>query len=325
MTRPVKRLSPIDLVEAFHLGHAVAALQELDAFPKPGKPVAARQLARKLRLDPAMLAGMLEYVAARTTLLKKGKRGFTATADYSAASRFLLDLYLGAFGGTARQLPKVLRDPSSAPRTVDRKRHARAFERIGSAAPGPVLRVVEQLGLNHVLDIGCGSAALLLQLAARNPDFLGWGLETNPSMRKVARRNISAAKVGKRVRLLAGGTSHRRALNSIGPSVQAVTACQVANEMFSTGTDRAVAWLRQLKKAFPGRPLLVSDYYGRLGRRGGADRMTLLHDFVQLTSGQGVPPSSRQEWQAIYSKAGCRLVHAMEARGSTWFVHIVAL
>jgi SAM-dependent methyltransferase len=324
MTLMTKRLSSIDLVESFHLGHAVAALHELGVLAQLTSPVAARAVARKLRLDPVMLAGMLEYVSARTRLVKKTSGRFSTTAEYSPASRFLLDLYLGAFAGSARQLARLARDSSAASRTVDRERHARAFENIGSSAVGPVAGVVEQLGLNHILDIGCGSAALLLQLAARNPDFVGWGLETNPSMRKVARRNISTAKVGKRVRLLRGGASTLKTSNHLRRSVQAVTACQVANEMFSGGNADVVAWLRQLKRMFPGRPLVLSDYYGRLGQPT-ADRMTLLHDFVQLASGQGVPPSTRREWQAIYSKAGCRLVHAIEAKPASWFIHIVAL
>jgi hypothetical protein len=146
-------------------------------------------------------------------------------------------------------------------------------------------------------------------------------------MRRIARRTIVAANAGKRVRLVHDdGSLAATTLRVLRPQVQAVTACQVVNEMFADGSGRAVAWLRRLRRAFPGRPLVVSDYYGRLGRPSrSADRMTLLHDFVQLTSGQGVPPSSRQEWQKIYAEAGCRLVHVVEANGVSWFVHIVAL
>jgi SAM-dependent methyltransferase len=327
MTSRAKRLSADDLAEAFHLAHAVGTLHDLGVLANLARPVAARQLARKLRLDPTMLGGMLDYVAVRTDLVSKSKVHFSATAEYSGASRFLLDLYLGAFGDTARQLAELARDPAGAARTVDRKRHAQAFENSGAAALGPVPRLIEQLGLNHLLDIGCGSASLLVELATRNPDFFGWGIEANPSMRRIARRTILAANAGKRVRLVHDdGSLAATTLRVLRPQVQAVTSCQVVNEMFAGGSGRAVAWLRRLRRAFPGRPLVVSDYYGRLGRPSGpADRMTLLHDFVQLTSGQGVPPSSRQEWQKIYAEAGCRLVHVVEADGVSWFIHIVAL
>ena len=88
MTLMTKRLSSIDLIESFHLGHAVAALHELGVLAQLTSPVAARAVARKLRLDPVMLAGMLEYVAARTRLVKKTSGRFSTTAEYSPASRF---------------------------------------------------------------------------------------------------------------------------------------------------------------------------------------------------------------------------------------------
>jgi hypothetical protein len=96
--------------------------------------------------------------------------------------------------------------------------------------------------------------------------------------------------------------------------------------MFAHGTADIVRWLRQLRKALPGRPLIISDYYGQLGHRGAAaDPMTLLHDFVQLTSGQGVPAPSWRAWRKIYTQAGCRLLHVIEADRGSWFIHIILL
>jgi hypothetical protein len=106
--------------------------------------------------------------------------------------------------------------------------------------------------------------------------------------------------------------------------VQSIAACQLANEMFGAGPSGAIAWLRGLRRTLPGRPLLICDYYGRLGsRHRNVRREILLHDYAQLISGQGVPPTDRRQWQAIYSEAGCRLVHAIEDSASTLFVHIV--
>ena len=80
-----------------------------------------------------------------------------------------------------------------------------------------------------------------------------------------------------------------------------------------------------LRQALPGRPLLLSDYYGRLGSDAEEQRETLLHDFVQLISGQGVPPPGLDEWRAIYAEAGCRLAHVIEDQTTTQFVRIVVL
>jgi hypothetical protein len=100
----------------------------------------------------------------------------------------------------------------------------------------------------------------------------------------------------------------------------------VVNEMFGRGPSSVTAWLMKLRKLLPGRPVLIADYYGRLGfPEIPADRYTMLHDFVQLISGQGIPPPRLEEWQDVYHSAGCRLVHVTEDSASTRFLHIVVL
>jgi hypothetical protein len=96
--------------------------------------------------------------------------------------------------------------------------------------------------------------------------------------------------------------------------------------MFTDGHYQAVKWLRGLRQVLPGRPLLIADYYGRLGqKRVRLSRETLLHDFAQVISGQGVPPANASQWRAIYSRAGCQLIHIIEDKTTTRFIHILRL
>src|SRR2546423_2181382 len=104
-----------DLVEAFQLAHAVATLHNLELFMALKRPATAEELAAKYALDAGLLRGTLEYVAARTDLLRKSGARFVATRNCTNAARFLLDLYVGAYGGNAAQLAKLLRDPAAAP------------------------------------------------------------------------------------------------------------------------------------------------------------------------------------------------------------------
>ncbi|MGH2720383.1 MAG: RiPP biosynthesis methyltransferase ApyS [Actinomycetota bacterium] len=329
MSRPKPdRLSTLDLVEAFHLGHAVSTLHELKVLALLNEPASAEEVAAELELDPGLLRGTLDYVAARTDLLSEADGRFVTTAEYADGARFLLDLYAGAYRSNAVQLERLLRQPSLAAKVVDRSRHARAFQGVGPRALGALPHIIRQLEFNHVLDVGCGPASLLLQLAEDDQQFAGWGLELNPAMRRAARAAVRAAGVGERVKILAGDSRDLEAAlpPGIRPSIRAVTASHVANEMFGDGPGGAVSWLRGLRQALPGRPLLLSDYYGRLGSNAkGQRRETLLHDYVQLISGQGVPPARLIEWRAIYADAGCRLAHVIEDRTSTQFIHIVVL
>ena len=321
------RLRALDLVEAFQLSHAVFTLHDLGIFKALRKPMTAEEVSATQSLDPVMLGGLLEYLAARTDLLRKSGARFVTTRKYLEEAGFLLDLYIGAYGGNASQLAELLRHPSAASGAVDQVHHAQAFAAVAGQPLGLLPAIVRQLGYNHILDLGCGNGALLLELAAQDSQFVGWGVDLNPDMCKLARTRIRAARPGKRVRVLEGDC---RNLSSVLPKqvsarIRAVTACNVANEMFGDGHSHAIAWLRDLRGSFSGRPLLIADYYGRLGRKGRASRETLLHDYVQLISGQGVQPATAAEWRSIYAQAGCQLAHIIEDTVTTRFIHVLQL
>jgi len=292
------------------------------------RPATAAALARRHGLDATLLRGVLEYVAARTDLLRRSGDRFVATKSYSADARFLLDMYAGAYSSNAVQLARLLRKPARAAKAIDRRRHARAFDAVEAAALGALPAIIQQLGLGAVLDLGCGTAALLIELATRDPHFVGWGLELNPAMCKVARRRIRSAHLGSRVHVLEGDCAELRAAlpADVAAAVRTVTMSDVANEMFADGNVSFVAWLRRTRKLLQGHLLLISDYYGCLGREGARlHRETLLQDYAQVISGQGVPPASAREWRRIYGQAGCRLVHVIEDRATTRFIHFVKL
>ncbi len=320
-------LSTFELAEAFHLSHAISTLHSLGVLETLRKPSTAEAAAKIHKLDPGLVSGLLEYVAVRTDLVRKSGKRFRSTESYSPHSRFLLELYTGAYRDNSVYLEKILRHPKLAAAGVDRKRHARAFKMARSVRANDIPQLIQQLQFNHVLDIGCGSGTLLIQLAKQNPNFAGWGLEINPAMCKVARAEIRSAGI-KEVRIIAGDSRNlQRALPAdVRAGVEALTACQVANDMFGGGSSGFVAWLRQLHSVFPGRPLLIADYYGRLGSKASENqREAILQDYVQLISGQGLPPGNLKKWKALYAEAGCRLLHAIEYPHTTRFIHVVVL
>ena len=320
-----------DLVEAFQLSQAVVALHDLGLLAALTTPCSANDLAARYKLDPGLLRGTLEYVVARTNLLRKSGRGYVATRHYSRASQFFIDLYVGAYGRNATQLPKLLRHPSHASMTVDRILHAQAFAGLDSSALGVLPDLIRQLNFSNLLDLGCGNGELLLELGRPDSDFRGWGIDANPAMLKLARSRARAARLGKRVRFIEGDCRNPGATipAAVRSKIGSLTACNVANEMFKDGPKRTVKWLGDLRRLFPNRPLLILDYYGRLGQRKSATtertRETLLHDFAQLISGQGIPPASAAQWRSIYAQAGCRLVHIIEDKSTTRFIHILRL
>jgi SAM-dependent methyltransferase len=248
--------------------------------------------------------------------------------DYNDKARFLLGLYTEAYARNASGLPTLLRRPTLAAAAIDRAAHARAFDAVDAHVADVLPAILRQLGFNHVLDLGCGTAALLRELAAKDGAFVGWGIECNPAMFKAARARIRTAGLAGRVKVFEGdGRNPREQLpRKVLTQVRNITACQFANEMFRGGTVQAEKWLRRIRRLFPGKVLVVCDYYGRLGMRASTiHRETLLHDFAQIISGQGVPPPNASAWHAVYQAAGCRLLSVIEDKNTTRFVHIVKL
>jgi SAM-dependent methyltransferase len=321
-----------DLVEAFQLSQAVAALHELGLLAALERPCTASQLAATYKLDEGLLSGTLEFVRVRTNLLRKTSGGrFVVTCNYTVATRFFLDLYLGAYGGNATQLQNILRHPGRASITVDRESHARAFAHVGAASLGVLPDIIRQLKFTNMLELGCGNGELLLELGRQDGNFVGWGIDANPAILKEARARVRTARLQNRIRFIAGDCRNVKAAipAHIRSKICSIAASQVANEMFREGPQRAVKWLSDLSGAFPERPLLISDYYGRLGKKKNRpvekEGETLLHDFAQLISGQGIPPATAGEWRSVYSQAGCQLVHILEDKATTRFIHIARL
>jgi SAM-dependent methyltransferase len=322
---PARRVEMLPMLEGLHLAHAAGALEAEGILDDLREPRSAAELARRHGLDPEILGGTLEYLARRTNLVTKVGAAYAAGEGYDGPARFMLNLYAGAFGPAASRLRTALRRPSAAGGLVDRKAQARAFERGSGAAP-PVAAVVRQLGLDRLLDLGCGSGILLSALADETPTFRGWGVDSNPRMVRAARKRLREAGAAARVTILEGDCFElaRSVPAAILDEVRTILASQVANELFRGGGAAFVGWLARLKAALPGRILIISDYYGRLHPEcGEADGFTLLHDFCQLISGQGVPPAGQPEWARLYAEAGCDLRAVIDDDSATRFVHIL--
>lgn len=130
---------------------------------------------------------------------------------------------------------------------------------------------------------------MLVDVAARVPDFVGWGLDINGAICGYARRRAALAEVT-RLTFLEGDCRQSTAEipPAIATEVRVLTAASVANEFFADGTAPAVAWLSDLRQGVPGRTMLIADYYGRLGaRRGSCPPEILLHDFIRLFPARG--------------------------------------
>jgi SAM-dependent methyltransferase len=321
------RWSVFDLAEGFHLASALVALDRRGILKSLARPCAVRTLAARHRVDRGMLEAALQMLAARTDLVARSGDEYRLTRKYNAYARFVIGQYLRTYGANAIALDRILPRPALAAQLIDRRQHPIAFHEAPAFSSVMLGDLIVQLRLNHVLDLGCGTAIMLHDLAVRIPEFVGWGLDINPAMCTAARKRTRSLCAAAPIKIVRGDCYDPRSTvpAAIVRQVRTITAASVANEFFGAGTAVAAAWLANLKKAFPGRLLLIGDYYGRLGHRNNPPRDIALHDFVQVISGQGVPPPALRAWQEIYRAGGVALVHAIEDREAACFVHLIKL
>jgi SAM-dependent methyltransferase len=311
------------LAESLHLALAARALDRHGLFAAlGGVPVTAAELAERSGLDISLLDGVLRYLAARTDLVEQSAAGFTSPVANDPSAMFVLRLYGDAFLPCSTALPAML--AGSPARNIDERGRGRAFQGAPAAANGVMAQILHQLEFNCLLDLGCGSGALLATLAAARKDFRGWGIDKNQSNCRAARARLDGP-TRRRVRIVRGDVALPMAAipGDWIDEVETIVVSDLLNEFMADGANAAVRWLADLAMLFPERVLVVADYYGRLMKDVPASPLLLLHDFVQLTSGQGIPPADLDGWAGLYSAGGWQLAHAIDDEHSNRFIHIL--
>jgi SAM-dependent methyltransferase len=322
--RQSSRLTAHDLVEALHLALAARALDRRGVFAAlTAKPAETTDLAKQLGLDQQILTGALSYLATRTTLLDETPHGFVSSFHRDVSACFILRLYADAFLPCSTSLPETLEGRTPAP--IDETARESAFGVTTTESTSVPAGILHQLGCNRLLDLGCGVGSLLLIMAAADEAFRGWGIEKNPGTCARARSRLKEASVSQRVVILEGDASCLAAAVPIEliDEIDAIFAGDLLNEFMADEGAEAIRILSDIARLFPGRMLVVSDYYGTLTKAAGSDPQILLHDFVQLVSGQGIPPASCAGWNALYLASGWNLVHAINYAHSNRFLHIL--
>jgi SAM-dependent methyltransferase len=330
--------SPADpLLQALN-GHAVSrilyTLEEAGILKHLFSPQQVDSLTIRTAADPIWLRSVLDFVSQASPIVQSlGRDRYVVNSEYAKNGRLAFELrkFIGAYG-------PCLDVVGPSPMKINHTALAQAFDQSAktprslSRHPSAAATTLREFRVaSNVLDLGCGPAELLVELAISDPSFEGTGVDANFSMCTAARARITEAGATAQIQI-----HHGDALNVLSrlPSshtarITAAHAGSYFNALFHDGGSAAIGALVRLREVLPGRILVISDYYGRLGSGKTVDYLgwTLLQDLAQACSGQGVPPSGRAGWEALYRKAGCRLVSAREepAGGYVHFIHVVKL
>lgn len=324
------KLSIEALSEGFYLAGVVRGLYRIGVIQSLQIPSSSLELSERYLIDETLLETSLYYLAERSDILIHDGENYHLVVKIERLQYFI-NQYLEAFAPALLKLDKLIADPTIAASFINRDAHSDAFTDQTNISISELPRLIKQFQCQSLLELGCGTGAMLIELAEADDDFIGIGIDNNPAMCEQAIFKIKERGLEDRIFIhCENATQLNRniTLNINFDGIQAVSMTSLMNELFYPNTDKAVTFLAHLRHLLPGKIAFIGDYYGRLGSSQKACSHALLHDYVQQLSGQGIPPGDVDKWQIIYEQAGCQLIHAYESESLKhipYFIHLLKL
>lgn len=320
---PVQKKNIFDAIEGYYLVHFLRHLCRTNAI------ASGRSNVRIARHTP-FAAEMLQLVADRTDILVKKKNGYHLAPAYQGYTSLayhidkLVDSY-GNFDFTNHTRILQLNKPAFA------SAKEKTLPHYDYALLNAVLNQVDG---HHILDLGCGMGGLMISYCLGNAEVRkATGIDNNKGLSVRGNRLFEKEGLKNKARIYFGDVLKTEEVipKKILADIDIVVANNFMNELFGGGRQKPFeSLLRVLKRKFPGRYLVIMDYYGVFGTAKKDDPLlqhNYVHDVIQLFSGQGVPPPDYKSWNRYYKKTGCRLLHVYEGTdtGISWFIHVVAM
>jgi len=319
----------LDSVQGFYVAEALFQLLQAGVLSHLQKPHSSKEIADSLALCQKTLRDFLDFVSRCSDVIQVDKKGRYRLGAYPTETLyFQLEKFVGCYGPSIRGLANLLQggkgnEPSQAAL-------ARAFASV-RAGNDLMISVLTRAQVFTLLDLGCGTGSLLVDMAMKNPRFEGYGFDSNRDMYTVGVTRVRKAGLTRRVHIkCADARKARKILGSKrAASIDALCGRSFLNQFFMNGGETVGKVLRALRRSFPGRNAWFVDYYGELPARHNFEdsRLGLLQDACQIVSGQGIPPADRDQWRDIYREAGCTLTDSedFQSDGIRWFIHQVLL
>jgi len=299
------------------------ALHETGVFGllRKGKPMTSSQIAKKLKLHPQMLDGILNFLYHADKILIKKDNKFSLSKEGKdwLFTDTVLTMSFGLVGAASCLYYEL------APCLRGEKKYGVDFVRKGDlVAKGSyytsarnyswIMEEMKKLGVTVVADLGCGSAKILTDFCKLDPNIQGIGLDISAGALKDARQSIEKEKLSKRIRLIKADLAKPHTYRDKLREVEVFNAIMVMHDFLKKGDKPLIRLLRDFKKNFPGRyffigelcPLSDKEYQGLPYQ----DRIHMLcNQYIthQITSGKGLLRTKRQ-WISLFEKAGVEIV-----------------
>lgn len=285
-------------------------IEQKGVLAQLSSPQLISALASSYGFDQRILTAVFKLIAHTTGTLALSDDGLTVARTSAFASKFNLEFpllkYVSGYGPCVNNICEILDDPKSGGARVDRPALAQAFALVQSEIPKFFLEILDRHDVTRILDLGCGQGLFLRAFAEHKNNLTGIGIDLNRHSIAIARQKSSAHGLSNRLRfvcedaLLFDQCIAAEELRRI----DCVFCKDLLNEFFHEGPDSVARCLKKIVTTFPGKPIIVVDYLSSKSTENNIDPRLRIHDFVQLVSGQGIPPSEYSHWCEVYELAG---------------------
>jgi ubiquinone/menaquinone biosynthesis C-methylase UbiE len=294
-------------------------------------------IVRELSFDAATFDWLVYYLVGRGLVRPAGEGDLELTEKgqrvHNTLARGLLELYVGGYAGLMANLGPLLRRQITIddPRLDRSARHAAAgTEDMTCVRVVPqVIEVLKEQGIERILDLGCGTGGFLIQWA-RLTGGGGAGVDVSESALAAAR--IHAAEHGLEDRLSFHhgevGTDALPLADDVVRRTDALTAMFMLHEFGRAGDAAIARVLAALRAQFAGKILIALemqpvDVFALNGHPPPA-MDALDYHFIHPLSRQG-EPRPKDAWEAIYERAGMKLLRVRRPKDSPLLIHVVQM
>jgi SAM-dependent methyltransferase len=290
----------ISSLNTCHVLHAVARSPLLERLRKgPGRAetllagMSYRIGANLLRY--MVIRGIVEEWDGRYGLTQKGEK---LTSEIALAR---LGFYLEAYGPVLRRISDLLDGRATYGKDVQRcsgpltQHSGTIFTRFYTPI---VLSAMRTRDAERILDIGCGSGQLLIDVCLNDPDISGVGLDIAPAAIEVARKQARRFGLTKRLSFVVADAFAPETWPDVCFGVDLISGVGVLHEQLRDGIDAVIGILNTYAEVLIGeRRLLIGEPEPYYDDRENDSDFFLVH----VLSNQGLP-IDRGAWLEIFER-----------------------
>ncbi len=310
----------------FALGLLLSAYHQTGVFEalKPGPSKSAEEIAEKCSIkDVRSLEGGLNFMVYSDTSIAKddsGKYYLTETGKRRIFADPTVLMALGAIGAyhpILTHLVKSLKGEETYGKDFARDGAliARSSFLTGKSNYEWVVKRLRELGAETVVDLGCGSADMLIHFCRLDEKLKGVGVDIDPGAVLEAGENAKNHGLGNRIEIIEGDmTLPKSYSDKLHQKYEklAFNAIMSLHEFLIYGEDSVVNILKKMKQEFP-RSYLFLGEFNKMGDKEIknmtlADRMHKLYyqEIIHAMTPQGL--ADKSSWQRMFNSADVKVV-----------------